>query len=243
MRRIGVLTPFTEGDQEAKAWLIAFQDGLQQLGWAQGRNISIDYRWAEDRLQINATELVKMAPDVLFAATTPAAEALRQQTHSLPIVFVQVSDPVKLGVVANLARPGGNITGFTNFEHAIGGKWLELIRDTAPGAMRVLVIFEPDIPAQLAYLRAIEAAAPTFRVELARAGVRNAAEIERAIDAFAQEPKGALIVVPSALGIAHRDLIVALADRHHLPAIYPYPEFARSGGTHFRAATRSAAEY
>jgi ABC-type uncharacterized transport system substrate-binding protein len=230
MRRIGVLTPFIESDQEAKAWLTAFQEGLQQLGWAQGRNVSIDYRWAGDRLQINAAELVKMAPDVLFAAATPALEALRQQTHSLPIVFVQVSDPVKLGLVANLARPGGNITGFTNFEHAIGGKWLELIRDTAPGAMRVLVIFEPDIPAQLAYLQAIEAAAPTFRVELARAGVRNAAEIERAIDAFAQEPKGALIVVPSALGIAHRDLIVALAARHHLPATYPYPVFARSGG-------------
>jgi putative ABC transport system substrate-binding protein len=233
MRRIGVLTVSAERDPEAKAWLTAFQDGLQQLGWLQGRNISIEYRWADgdwDRLRTYAAELVRMAPDVLFAAATPALEALRQQTHSLPIVFVQVSDPVKLGFVANLARPDGNITGFTNFEHAIGGKWLELIRDTAPGAMRVLVIFEPDIPAQLAYLQAIEAAAPTFRVELARAGVRNAAEIERAIDAFAQEPKGALIVVPSALGIAHRDLIVALAARHHLPAIYPYPVFARSGG-------------
>ena len=232
MRRIGVLTVSAERDPEAKAWLTAFQDGLQQLGWLQGRNISIDYRWADgdwDRLRTYAAELVRMAPDVLFAAATPALEALRQQTHSLPIVFVQVSDPVKLGFVANLARPDGNITGFTNFEHAIGGKWLELIRDTAPGAMRVLVIFEP-FPAQLAYLQAIEAAAPTFRVELARAGVRNAAEIERAIDAFAQEPKGALIVVPSALGIAHRDLIVALAARHHLPAIYPYPVFARSGG-------------
>src|SRR5262245_32310531 len=233
MRRIGALMLAAEGDQEAKAWLTAFQEGLQQLGWAQSRNVSIDYRWAGhdwDRLRTYAAELVRMAPDVLFAAATPALEALRQQTRSLPIVFVQVSDPVKLGFVANLARPGGNITGFTNFEHPIGGKWLELIRDTAPGAMRVLAIFEPDIPAQLAYLQAIESAAPTFRVELIRAGVRNAVEIERAIDAFAQEPKGALIVVPSALGIAHRDLIVALAARHRLPAIYPYPVFARSGG-------------
>src|SRR5215813_9079654 len=232
MRRIGVLTVLAERDPEAKAWLTAFQDGLQQLGWVQGRNISIDYRWADgdwDRLGTYAAELVRMA-DVLFAAATPALAALLQQTRSLPIVFVQVSDPVKLGFVANLARPGGNITGFTNFEHPIGGKWLELIRDTAPGAMRVLLIFEPDIPAQLAYVQAIEATAPTFRVELTRAGVRNAAEIERAIDAFAQEPKGALIVVPSALGIAHRDLIIALAARHHLPAIYPYPVFARSGG-------------
>src|SRR5262249_20776781 len=166
MRRIGVLTPFIEGDQEAKAWLTAFQEGLQQLGWAQGRNVSIDYRWAEDRLQINAAELVKMAPDVLFAAATPALEALRQQTHSLPIVFVQVSDPVKLGYVATRTRPGSNIHWFTNCEHAIGVKWIELIRDTAPGAMRVLLIFEPDIAAQLAYVQAIEAAAPTFRVEL-----------------------------------------------------------------------------
>jgi putative ABC transport system substrate-binding protein len=232
MRRIGVLMLFTEGDQETKAWITAFQEGLQQLGWVQGRNASIDYRWAGDdwdRLQINAAELVKMAPDVLFAAATPALAALLQQTRSLPIVFVQVGDPVKLGFVENLARPGGNITGFTNFEHAIGGKWLELIRDTTPGA-RVLVIFESDAPAQLAYLQPIEAAASTFRVELTRAGLRNAAEIERAIDAFAQEPKGALIVLPSALGIAHRDLIVALAARHHLPAIYPYPVFARSGG-------------
>jgi len=232
-RRIGVLMLFAEGDQEVKAWLTAFQEGLQQLGWAQGRNVSIDYRWAESdqaRLPTYAAELVRMAPDVLFAAPTPALAALHQETRSLPIVFVQVSDPVKLGFVANLARPGGNITGFSNFEHAIGGKWLELIRDTAPGVIRVQVIFEPDNPAQLAYLQAIEAAAPTVRLELTRASVRNAAEIERAIDAFAQEPKGALIVVPSALGIAHRDLIVALAARHHLPAIYPYPVFARSGG-------------
>src|SRR5262245_51550671 len=233
MRRIGVLMTAAKDDQEAKAWLTAFQEGLQQLGWAQSRNVSIDYRWADDdwdRLGTYAAELVRMAPDVLFAGATPALAALLQQTRSLPMVFVQVSDPVKLGFVANLARPGGNITGFTNFEHPIGGKWLELIRDTAPGAMRVLVIFEPDIPAQFAYLQAIEAAASTFKVEFTRAGVRNAAEIERAIDAFAQEPKGALIVVPSALGIAHRDLIVALAARHHLPAIYPYPVFARSGG-------------
>jgi putative ABC transport system substrate-binding protein len=233
MRRIGVLTVFAERDPEAKAWLTAFQDGLQQLGWVQGRNISIDYRWADDdwdRLRTYAAELARMAPDVLFAAATPALAALHQQTRSLPIVFVQVSDPAKLGFVATLARPGGNITGFTNFEHAIGGKWLELIRDTAPDAIRVLAIFEPDNPSQLAYLQPIEAGASTFRVELTRASVRNAAEIERAIDAFAQEPKGALIVVPSALGIGHRDLIVALAARHHLPAIYPYPLFARSGG-------------
>jgi putative ABC transport system substrate-binding protein len=232
MRRIGVLTILAENDPEVKAWLAAFQDGLQQLGWTQGRNISIDYRWAgedRERLRAYAAELVKMSPDVLFAAPTPALAALHRETRSLPIVFAQVSDPVKLGLVANLARPGGNITGFTTVEHAIGGKWLELIRDTAPGLTRVAIIFEVDNPSQPAYLQAIEAAAPAFGVELTRAGVRNAAEIEGVIDAFARS-KGALIVVPSAVGISHRDLIIALAARHRLPAVYPYRVFARSGG-------------
>src|SRR5262249_5116869 len=232
MRRIGVLTILAENDPEVKAWLAAFQDGLQQLGWTQGRNISIDYRWAgedRERLRAYAAELVKMSPDVLFAATTPALAALHRETRSLPIVFAQVSDPVKLGLVANLARPGGNITGFTTVEHAIGGKWLELIRDTAPGLTRVAIIFEVDNPSQPAYLQAIEAAAPAFGVELTRAGVRNAAEIEGVIDAFARS-KGALIVVPSAVGISHRDLIIALAALHRLPAVYPYRVFARSGG-------------
>jgi putative ABC transport system substrate-binding protein len=232
MRRIGVLTILAERDPEVKAWMAAFQDGLQQLGWTQGRNISIDYRWAgddRDRLRTYAAELVRMAPDVLFAAATPALAALHRETRSLPIVFVQVSDPVTLGLVANLARPGGNITGFTNYEHAIGGKWLELIRDTAPGLTRVLVIFEPDNLSQPAYLQAIEAAAPAFGVELTRAGVRNPVEIERAIDAFARS-KGALIVVPSAVGISQRDLIIALAARHRLPAVYPYRVYTRSGG-------------
>jgi putative ABC transport system substrate-binding protein len=232
MRRIGVLTILAERDPEMKAWMAAFQDGLQQLGWTQGRNISIDYRWAgddRDRLRTYAAELVRMAPDVLFAAATPALAALHRETRSLPIVFVQVSDPVTLGLVANLARPGGNITGFTNYEHAIGGKWLELIRDTAPGLTRVLVIFEPDNLSQPAYLQAIEAAAPAFGVELTRAGVRNPVEIERAIDAFARS-KGALIVVPSAVGISQRDLIIALAARHRLPAVYPYRVYTRSGG-------------
>jgi putative ABC transport system substrate-binding protein len=232
MRRIGVLTILAENDPEVKAWMAAFQDGLQQLGWTQGRNISIDYRWAgedRERLRAYAAELVKMSPDVLFAAPTPALAALHRETRSLPIVFAQVSDPVKLGLVANLARPGGNITGFTTVEHAIGGKWLELIRDTAPGLTRVAIIFEVDNPSQPAYLQAIEAAAPAFGVELTRAGVRNAAEIEGVIDAFARS-KGALIVVPSAVGISHRDLIIALAARHRLPAVYPYRVFARSGG-------------
>ena len=233
MRRIGVLSALAESDPEAKVWLSALQDGLQRLGWEQGRNIRIDYRWAAgdlDRLRTQAAELVAMAPDVLFAAATPALVPLSQETRSLPIVFVQVSDPIKLGFAANLARPGGNITGFANFEHSIGSKWLELLKDTTPGTRRVAVLFDPDNPSQAPYLQAIEAAGPSFGVRLTRADVRNAAEIERRIDAFAQDPNGALIVLPSGPTIDHRDLIIALAARHRLPAVYPYRVFATGGG-------------
>jgi putative ABC transport system substrate-binding protein len=186
MRRIGVLLTLGESDPEVKASLTAFQEGLQQLGWAQGRNVWIDYRSAsgdQERLKTYAGELLKMAPDVLFCQGVLALLALHQQTRALPIV-------------ANLARPGGNVTGFTNFEHAIGGKWLELIKDTVPGVTRVEVILDPDTPLQSPYVQAIEAAAPSFGVELVLAGVRNAADIERAINAFAPT-KGALIVLPS----------------------------------------------
>jgi putative ABC transport system substrate-binding protein len=143
---------------------------------------------------------------------------------------VQVSDPVKLGFVTSLARPGGNVTGFANFEHPIGGKWLELLKDTAPGRSRVAVILDPENPSQIAYWEAIEAAAPSFGVQLTRAEVRDAAEIERAINAFAQQPNGALLVAPNAITILHRDLIIALAAQHRLPAVYPYRFFATSGG-------------
>jgi putative ABC transport system substrate-binding protein len=263
LRRIGVLTALSESDPEVKAWLTALEEGLQSLGWVQGRNLRIDYRWPggdeyrlqtyaaelvrtapdvlqgrnlridyrwpggdEYRLQTYAAELVRTAPDVLFCSGVPALMALHQQTRSLPIVFTQVSDPVRLGFVGNLARPGGNVTGFTTFEHAIGGKWLELIKDTVPG---VAVIFDPDNPLQPLYLQAIEAAAPSFGVELILAGVRNAADIERAIDTFAHS-KGALIVLPSFVTLTHRDLIFALAARHGLPAIYSYRVFTNEGG-------------
>jgi putative tryptophan/tyrosine transport system substrate-binding protein len=236
MRRIGVLMTFAENDPEVMTWLKAFQEELQRLGWEQGRNIRIDYRWGGDdqhHLQTYAAELAAMTPDLLFAGATPALVALNRETRSLPIVFVQVSDPVKLGFVANLARPGGNVTGFANFEHPIGGKWLELLKDTAPGRTRVAVILDsayPDNPAQIAYWQAIEAAAPSFRVQLTRIDVRNAAEIEHAINVFAQQPNGALLVAPNAVTIFHRDLIIAMAAQHRLPAMYPYRFFAASGG-------------
>jgi putative ABC transport system substrate-binding protein len=233
VRRIGVLTALAENDPEAKAWLKAFQEELQRLGWEQGRNVRIEYRSTGsdlNRLRTAAAELVRMTPDVLFAAATPALVALNRETRSLPIVFVQVSDPVKLGFVASLARPSGNITGFANFEHPIVGKWLDLLKDTVPGRSRVAVILDPDNPSQIAYLQAIEAAAPSFGVQLTRADVRNADEIERAINTFAQQPNGALLVAPNAVTIFHRDLIIALAAQHRLPAVYPYRFFTTSGG-------------
>jgi putative ABC transport system substrate-binding protein len=220
-------------DPEVKGWLAAFQAEMQKLGWTLGRSFSIEARWPgsnEQRLRSSAAELVKMAPDLIFAATTPALAALHRESRSLPIVFVQVSDPVKLGFVGSLARPGGNITGFTTFEYPVGGKWLELLKDTAPGRSRVAVLHDPDNPSQVAYLQGLEAAAPTFGVQLTRADVRNAADIERAINDFAQQPNGALVVAPTAVTILHRDLIIALAAQHRLPAVYPYRYFADNGG-------------
>jgi len=185
MRRIGVLTNLDEADPELKGWLTAFQVELQKLGWAQGRNISFEYRWPgsdEQHLQSSAADLVKAAPDVIFAAATPALVALYRESRSLPIVFVQVSDPVKLGFVASLARPGGNMTGFTTFEYPVGGKWLELLKDTAPGRTRVAVLLDPSNSSGLAYLQGVEAAAASLGVQLTHADVHNAADIERAIN-------------------------------------------------------------
>ena len=233
MRRIGVLMSLSESDSEARAWVIALKEGLQRLGWEQDRNVRIDYRWGagdDQRLRTYAAELVGMAPDVIFAGVTPALAALHRETRSLPIVFVQVSDPVKLGFVASLAQPGGNMTGFATFEHPIGGKWLELLKDSAPGRTRVAVIFDSQVRSQPPYLQAIEAAAPSFGIQLTLADVHNAAEIERAVSAFAQQPNGAMIVVPNPLTILERDRIIMLAARHRLPAVYPYRFFAGSGG-------------
>jgi putative ABC transport system substrate-binding protein len=232
-RRIGVLMTSADSDPEAQTWMAAFKEGLQRLGWVQDRNIRIDARWGAsdyDRLRSYAAELLGMSPDVIFAGATPALVALQRETRSLPIVFAQVSDPVKLGLVASLAQPGGNITGFAIFEHAIAGKWLELLKDTAPGRTRMAVLFDPNNPASAPYVQAVEAGAPSFGVQLTLAEVRSRDEIERAINAFAQQPNGALIVVPNILTILHRDLIIALAARHGLPAVYPYRFFASSGG-------------
>jgi putative ABC transport system substrate-binding protein len=236
IRRIGVLTALSQDYADARAWLAAFEQELQRLGWESGRNIRFEYRFGggdedrDDRIRAYATDLVEIAPDILFASGPSPLLALHKLTRSLAVVFVQVADPVKLGVLENLAHPGGNITGFVAFEHAIASKWVELLKDTAPDITRSAIIFDPQNPFQVPYLEVAEAAGPTLGMQLVRTPVRNAADIERAITAFAQEPKGSLLVLPSVPALIHRDLIIALAARHHLPAVYPYRTYPQGGG-------------
>jgi putative ABC transport system substrate-binding protein len=233
MRRIGILTLFTESDHEARSWTNALVQRLQELGWTDGRNLYIDYRWAADessRAPVLAQELLKLQPDVIVACGGPAAIAIAQATHSVPIVFVQLVDPVSLGLVGNLAHPGGNVTGFTHFEPTIVGKWLQALKDVAPSVTRGAVIFDPDNPASAVWLRGVETVAPSFGMLLTPTGVRDAPEIERAIEALAREPNGALIVLPNAVTQHHRELTIALAARYRLAAIYPYRFYAESGG-------------
>jgi putative ABC transport system substrate-binding protein len=233
IRRIGYVTSDAESDPEPQLLVAAFRKGLEELGWTDGRNIRIDYRFGGGDAALVpklAKELIELRPDVIVAATTPAATAVRQQTLSIPIVFVQVPDPVAAGFVTNLARPDGNITGFTNFEFSIGGRWLQAIKECAPGVSRVAVVFDPANPSWAAYLRTIEAAAPSFSVHLTPAGVRDAAEIETYIAAFAREPNGALVVLPGPVNTQHRETIIAMAARHRLPAVYPYRFFVTNGG-------------
>jgi putative ABC transport system substrate-binding protein len=233
MRRIGVLATFIESDPESQSWISALVQRVQELGWTDGRNVRIDYRWAaaeRSRAQTLAQELIELQPDVIVACGGPAAIAVAQATRSVPIVFVQVVDPVALGIVPNLAHPGGNVTGFTHFELTIVGKWLQTLKDIAPSIARGAVMFDPDNPASTVWLRAIESVAPSFGVRLTLTGVRDAAEIERAIDAFARESSGALIVLPNPVTQLHRELTIALAARHRMPAIYPYRFYPKSGG-------------
>ena len=232
MRRIGMLLAFSESDLEGQSRVAALQRGLQELGWMDGRNVRIDYRWAvgdADRIRY-AAELVAIAPDVILATTGATVGALQQASRSVPIVFVTVIDPVGGGWVASLARPGGNATGFATYEFSMGGKWLELLKEIAPRVTRVAVIRDPSVPAGSGLFAAIQTVAPSFGVELTSVGVRDASEIERGIAAFAREPNGGLIVpVPSSV-VLHRELLITLAARHRLPAIYAARFFVTSGG-------------
>ena len=233
MRRIGVLMSRAADDPQAQARLAAFQQALQQLGWSDGRNVRIDIRWHEndaDRARRYAQELVALAPDILLADATVSVTALLHVTRNLPIVFAQVADPVGAGFVARLARPGGNITGFANFEYAIGAKWLELLKQIAPHVTRVALIYDPVNPEWKAFLPVIEAAAKAFGVQVSISAVRDAAEIERAIEEFTREPNGGLIPLPGPLMAVHRDLIISLATRHRLPNVYSFRYYPIGGG-------------
>ena len=233
VRRIGVLMGLVAGDPEAQSRLVAFENGLRELGWVNGRNLWIEYRWAGDGsvLRDHAAELLGMGPDLILANSTPVTAALWEQSGAVPIVFTQVTDPVGQGLVPNLAHPGGDLTGFTSFEFSIGTKWLEALKQTAPHVTRVALVFNPQsAPYADLFLRPVEAAAPSFSVAPIAAAVRDPADVDRVFDALAREPNGGLIVFPDISMTNYREAIISLAARHRLPAIYPFRFFADSGG-------------
>ena len=233
MRRIGVLITTAADDPEGQARLAAFVQGLQQLGWIDGSNVRIETRWpagnADDTRRF-AAELLALAPDVILAPGSATVGPLLQATRAVPIVFVHVPDPVGAGVVDSLARPGGNATGFTGFEYGFSGKWLELLKQIAPGVTRAAVIRDPAITAGIGQWGAIQAVAPSVGVQVSPINARDAGEIERTIIAFARSSKGGLIVTGSGLAGFHRDLIITLAARHKLPAVYFERFFVTAGG-------------
>jgi putative ABC transport system substrate-binding protein len=233
VRRIGVLQAIDESDPEAQLRKAAFVRRLQELGWTDGRNVRIDYRSAagdDDRARRYATELVALAPDVVLASGASIVSALQRSTRTVPIVFVNVIDPVGAGFVDSLSRPGGNATGFTNFEYGLSGKWLELLKEIAPGLTRVAILRDPASPVAGGQLGAIQVVAPSFGVEVSPIDVGDAPEIERGVTAFARSANGGLIVSGSGLAAAHRNLIITLAARHRLPTVYFQRFFVTSGG-------------
>jgi putative tryptophan/tyrosine transport system substrate-binding protein len=232
VRRLGVLMSTGERDPETQLRLGAFREGLQKLGWAEGRNLRIDYRWGAGSIELatHAAELVALKPDVIFGAPSAAAVALHRETRTIPVVFAQVPDPVALGMVESLSRPGGNITGFALFEYAIALKWLELLKQIAPHVTRVGILYDPEQPTWPGYIKTIEATAPSFKVQILPHEVRDAEAIEGAIATLVAETNGGLIVLPGALLLRHRDLIISLAARHRLPSIFAFRYFVTGGG-------------
>jgi ABC-type uncharacterized transport system substrate-binding protein len=233
VRRVGVLMGIAN-DLEGQTRVAAFQTALQKLGWIEGHNVRIDYRWVEgdaDLARADATEVVGLKPDVILANGTASLSALRHETSTVPIVFLVGLDPVESGFVASLARPGGNITGFTTFEPEMGGKWLEVLKEIAPQVVRIALIFNPETqPAYATFLRSVEAAGPRFAVEPGAIPIRSVSAIDSTIAAFGQEPGGGLIVLPDVFTSTNRDAIIASASQYCVPAVYPYPFFARRGG-------------
>jgi putative tryptophan/tyrosine transport system substrate-binding protein len=234
MRRIGLLLPFAApNDPQVQARYTAFLQGLQQLGWTVGKNVQIDSRWSagnEDDTRKYAAELVALAPDVIFTTGSAGLAPLRRATRTVPIVFALVPDPVGSGFVDSLARPGGNITGFTPFDYGLGAKWLELLKQIAPTVTRVAILRDPAIAAGLGMWGALQSVSASMGLELRPVDMRDPGEIEHALAAFAGRPNGGLILTGSALAIVHRDLIIALAARHRLPAVYYDRYFAAAGG-------------
>ena len=232
-RHIGALMNLTADDPESKRRVTAFVQELQQLGWTDGRNVQIDFRWGADdaeRIRKYAAELVALAPDVILAAGAVTLAPLQQASHTVPIVFAGVTDPVGAGFVASLARPGGNATGFTLFEYGLSGKWLELLKQIAPRVTRVAVLRDSTLMASIGQFAAIQSVALSFGVELSPIDTRQPDEIERAVAAFAHGPNGGLIVVTGTSAIIHRDFIITQAARHRLPAVYPFRYYAAGGG-------------
>jgi putative ABC transport system substrate-binding protein len=233
VQRVGVLIPRAANDPESLARIAAFQQGLQQLGWTEGRNVRMDMQWAggsAEAIRKHSAELAALAPDAILAHGGATVGPLLQATRTVPIVFVSVTDPVGAGFVDNLARPGGNATGFVLFEYTLSGKWLELLKQIAPGVTRAAVLRDAAMGAGPGQFGVIQAVAPSLGVEVSPVNVRDAGEIERAVAAFARSSNGGLIVTGSALTAVHRDLIVTLAARHKLPAVYFERPFVTGGG-------------
>ncbi len=232
-RRIGVLSGIAANDPDVPLRVSAFSQGLNELGWIEGRNVVVEYRWAAgdlNRMGVFAKELVDFQSDVIVAQSTPSVAALRRETKTMPIVFVNVADPVGSGMVASLARPGGNVTGFTNFEPAMGSKWLQLLKEAAPAVDRVAALFNPRTTPYAVFLGAVQAAAPTFGIRLIATPVQSTKELEIALEDLATQPNAGIVALPDTFLSAHRELLIGLAARHRLPAIYPFRYFATSGG-------------
>jgi putative ABC transport system substrate-binding protein len=235
VRRIGVLMGYAESDSDAQAKVAAFREGLQKLGWAEGRNIRIDTRWPipadTDSMQRFAKELVALQPDLILSHITPTTAALLQQTRTIPIIFATVSDPIGSGFVASFSRPGGNVTGFTSIEPTMAGKWLELLKEIEPRVARVAFLFNPvTAPYSEYFLKHLKVAAPSVGVEAIAAPVRDTSELESVVAAQAREPNSGLIVTPDSFMDVYRADVTSLAARFHLPAVYPFRQFSEVGG-------------
>ena len=228
-RRIGVLQPFAKDSPES-ARVAAFRQELQRLGWTDGRNLQIEYRWETSDLRKASMELVALSPEVILVSSTPAVSSLQQVTRTIPVVFTQVADPVSAGIVASLAKPGGNVTGFMAFDYEIAAKWLELLKEIAPNVTRVGAIRDPTVTASIGQLAAIQSAARLFRVEVFPVGGQNSKDIERTVTEFARGSNCGLIAVASPLINININLIISLAARYRLPATYPFRSFVADGG-------------